>query len=223
MELYIVRHGESLSNIGESNDSDSKLSPKGERQAECLGQYLKDIKFDRIYTSHLCRAAQTAVAVAKYQRGNPEIIVAPEFSETNTSKDYEVNAEFLGQLYGNLSYTRASIENDCGDDVERLEAAIDKYVNTPAYSNAAVTGEWCGRPKKYNPQKILIVSHGGAIAVMLRYIANFNPDTNLDVVQHNTCINKFELFLLDGMAHRRFLRYNDVTHLPDGLRLETQF
>ena len=40
MDVYLVRHGESLSNIGESREFDSMLSPKGEQQAECLGRYL---------------------------------------------------------------------------------------------------------------------------------------------------------------------------------------
>lgn len=34
MDVYLVRHGESLSNIGESHEFDSMLSPKGEQQAD---------------------------------------------------------------------------------------------------------------------------------------------------------------------------------------------
>lgn len=48
------------------------------------------------------------------------------------------------------------------------------------------------------------VSRGGAIAVMLRYTANFNPDINSDVVQHNICINKFELFCSTALHTETF-------------------
>lgn len=223
MEIYIVRHGESLSNIGESDDLDSNLSPIGERQAECLGQYLKDIKFDKIYSSHLTRAVQTAAAIAKYQPDMPEIIVVPAFSETGTPENYEAKTELHKTFYSNIKYTTTKIGKDSGGDIVRLEAALDKYVNIPAYTNTAEVENRDGFEKKNNPQRILISAHGAANAVLLSCMINFRFDINMNVVQHNTCVNKLELFLYNEIPRVRFLRYNDVTHLPDELRAEGQF
>ena len=223
MDVYLVRHGESLSNIGESREFDSMLSPKGEQQAECLGRYLANVRFDKIYSSHMCRAVQTAAAVARHQEGNPEIIIVPEFFETETPGDFEANTELLRSVYPKLNITKTSMGNGCGADIERLEYAVDKYINLPGYSNATETVVTDGKQKRYNPEKILIVSHAGAICYMLSSLVNFRYDINVNIVQHNTCINKFELFLINDVPRKRFLRYNDVPHLPQELRLESQF
>lgn len=110
MDVYLVRHGESLSNIGESREFDSTLSPKGEQQAECLGRYLANVRFDKIYSSHMCRAVQTAAAVARHQEGNPEIIIVPEFCETETPGDFEANTELLRSVYPKLNITKRAWE-----------------------------------------------------------------------------------------------------------------
>lgn len=223
MELYIIRHGESLSNIGGSDDFDCELSPKGKLQAEYLGKYLKDTKFDMIYSSHLCRAVQTAAAVAKYQDGSPEITIVPDFAETGTPIEHEAKIDLHKTFWNNLRYIDTKIGREYGGDIVRIEEAIDKYVIIPAYSNATVIEKNGNNEKRYNPQRILISAHGVANAVMMSCLANFRFDINTNIVQHNTCINKFELFLYNGIQKKRFLRYNDVPHLPDELRLASQF
>jgi len=62
MKIYLVRHAESLGNIsGKFNGiTDLPLSPKGELQARLLGEFFKDKKLDKIYTSTLRRTIQTA-------------------------------------------------------------------------------------------------------------------------------------------------------------------
>lgn len=133
-------------------------------------------------------------AVARHQEGNPEIIIVPEFCETETPGDFEANTELLRSVYPKLNITKTSMGNGCGADIERLEYAVDKYINLPGYSNATETVVTDGKQKRYNPEKILIVSHAGAICYMLSSLVNFRYDINVNIVQHNTCINKFELF-----------------------------
>ncbi|MDD6061840.1 MAG: histidine phosphatase family protein, partial [Oscillospiraceae bacterium] len=59
LELYLVRHGESMSNIGAQEvlpperQGDPSLSPKGIRQVQLLGEYLSDLPFDHILASGL--------------------------------------------------------------------------------------------------------------------------------------------------------------------------
>ncbi len=72
MKLYITRHGETQWNLegrlqGWSNSS--QLSEKGILDAKRLGEYLKEVNFDCIYTSPLDRAIKTAELI----RGDKDI------------------------------------------------------------------------------------------------------------------------------------------------------
>lgn len=65
--LYIVRHGESLGNAQGLllGHTDLDLSELGYRQANATAEFLKDTHFDKIYSSDLLRAFNTAVPHAK--------------------------------------------------------------------------------------------------------------------------------------------------------------
>jgi broad specificity phosphatase PhoE len=59
LDLWIVRHGESLGNL-DGSDADTDLSPLGEEQARALRAVLAGVGFDRVWTSPLLRARRTA-------------------------------------------------------------------------------------------------------------------------------------------------------------------
>lgn len=62
MIVYFVRHGQSEGNISDRvcGQSDVPLTDQGYEDARRAGKYLEGISFDRIYSSDLCRAVQTA-------------------------------------------------------------------------------------------------------------------------------------------------------------------
>ncbi|MBW0474597.1 hypothetical protein O181_014312 [Austropuccinia psidii MF-1] len=62
LTLTLVRHGESIDNLKSiwAGHRDSPLSNFGYAQAQRLGNYFKDIHFDKIYASDLQRARLTA-------------------------------------------------------------------------------------------------------------------------------------------------------------------
>lgn len=61
MKLYLIRHGQSEANRTASHASWAQVSltEQGEAEARALGRHLREIPFDRIYTSDLKRARQT--------------------------------------------------------------------------------------------------------------------------------------------------------------------
>jgi len=59
LELWLVRHGESLGNL-DGSGSDSPLSVAGREQAEALRSELAQVHFDRVLSSPLVRARETA-------------------------------------------------------------------------------------------------------------------------------------------------------------------
>ena len=68
MNLYLIRHGESLGNKTRTylGHTDLDLSEKGYMQAECASRYiLSNLKIDKIYSSDLIRAYNTVLPVAK--------------------------------------------------------------------------------------------------------------------------------------------------------------
>lgn len=62
MKLYLVRHGQSESNANHrfSGWAQISLTEKGFEDARRAGEYLKKLSFDRVYSSDLRRAIQTA-------------------------------------------------------------------------------------------------------------------------------------------------------------------
>ena len=73
LELYIIRHGESLGNIGYNGRTDLTLtesvdpvlSEKGINQAIAAGEFLAETVFDAVYSSALMRAVRTAGEIIK--------------------------------------------------------------------------------------------------------------------------------------------------------------
>lgn len=69
--VYLVRHGEQRD--AEHGVSDSPLSDRGVRQAERLAERLQGVPFDRILSSPLDRAWQTADIVSHGARAHPPV------------------------------------------------------------------------------------------------------------------------------------------------------
>ena len=67
MNLFIVRHGESLAYIDPAlnNHPDTALSPLGERQARAVATRLMTLELSRIVSSPLVRALGTAAYIAE--------------------------------------------------------------------------------------------------------------------------------------------------------------
>lgn len=61
MKLFLIRHGESIANVERkfAGQTDSPLTPLGVEQAVAARIILKDIPFDKVYSSDLSRARDT--------------------------------------------------------------------------------------------------------------------------------------------------------------------
>ena len=81
MRLYIIRHGETHWNAKKllQGGSETVLNEKGRRLAVLTGEKLKDISFDKVYSSPLHRAMETAQLVVGDR--DAEIIPEPRIRE----------------------------------------------------------------------------------------------------------------------------------------------
>lgn len=66
MEIYIVRHGETIWNEKKllQGRTDIELNERGRELARITGEALRDVHFDRIFSSPLVRAYETAELIA---------------------------------------------------------------------------------------------------------------------------------------------------------------
>jgi broad specificity phosphatase PhoE len=72
--VYLVRHGETVwSASGQhTGRTDIPLTPEGERKAQALRERLKGLKFDRVFTSPLQRAARTCALAGFGEAAKPD-------------------------------------------------------------------------------------------------------------------------------------------------------
>lgn len=75
-KLLLIRHGETIWNREGifQGAIDVPLSEKGEAEARQLGAYLRDKPLNAIYSSHLCRALDTAKAVSLYHSSPVQVV-----------------------------------------------------------------------------------------------------------------------------------------------------
>lgn len=95
--ISFVRHAESLGNLGiryedEYHRDDPPLSPHGLLQAEALAKSAVTNTVDRIFSSSLIRAVQTAYPTA--ERLNKKVVLLPDLME----KDTEISGTDLWRL-----------------------------------------------------------------------------------------------------------------------------
>ena len=70
MTIYLIRHGESTSNVDKTftGQLDAELTELGRRQAAAIASYFLGRHVDRIYASDLSRAYETAQPLSKISR-----------------------------------------------------------------------------------------------------------------------------------------------------------
>lgn len=87
--LYLVRHGATPSNEEkprrlQGSGVDSSLSPRGEKQAKQVGEFLASIPLDVVFCSPLKRARETAEQIAS--RHDLEASVVEQLREVNVGR-----------------------------------------------------------------------------------------------------------------------------------------
>lgn len=144
MKIYLVRHGETVFNtmgvLQGWNNSD--LTEKGINAAKELGEKLKNVNFDKVFSSDLKRAADTARLIAKREPETSELLREIDMGDWSgqhidkvIENDYETYYNFCvnAHLYkkeGAESYT---------DFLSRLNKFIESKLTGKDYKNVLIT------------------------------------------------------------------------------------
>ena len=195
--IYMIRHGRQDSKLC---NVDVPLSPEGREQAELLAERLKDRHFDKIYSSVLLRAMETADIINAFH--GMEIERRSELNEIDWGDLMGKSEEEMKEQYGSFLEKRASRTEDIrfpggenGADVFRRASKVFREIEE---------SDW---------KSILLVVHGGMIRAMIPGLLGFDEKSYLAFgrILENTSITEL---LYDEKTGRYSLeRFNDWAHL----------
>lgn len=202
MEIYFVRHGQTIWNVEKRFQglSDSPLTELGITQAKLLGEKLKDIKFNKFYSTSLKRAYDTA----NYIKGNrkQKVEIFDDFVEISMGDMEGIKQEDFKKLYpeqvknfffNQLEYNPSSFGGESFLEVrERVIRGLNKFIEL-----------------NKNYERVLVVSHGATLKTLLHYISGKDISTLSDeAIPKNTSYTivkyengKFEIIDFSNISH----------------------
>jgi probable phosphoglycerate mutase len=207
VELYLIRHAEAMGNVNEvfQGSIDEKLSPKGYRQLEELKGRCKEIALDRLYTSPLSRAVETAQAVNYYH--NLDLIKVPElveiFGGDFEGKPWADLPTLYPEQYHNWRHNQKDFAPPNGETMQQVYDRMVKAMGGILEENL--------RLKRH--MTIAVVSHGCAIRNYQCYLnrADISYMPKLKWAD-NTAVTKVTFNSLDDWC----IDYlNDSSHLSE--------
>ena len=220
LELYLIRHGQSVTNAATEREienmpfsmrEDPVLSGKGIIQAQKLGERFAGIELDAVYSSCLNRAVLTAKGILDRQKNEKPLFVDPVFSETRLPSYYRgTSVENLRTLCKNVEpcpfadFSGGLIqgdENDTDADIQKRAArAVDMIFNQ--YKNG---------------EKVAVVLHAGFLTHIVFYLLGFKEELppDVDISFANTSVTKIVFYQKGTHSYGSvvFRNINDTSHL----------
>jgi len=147
--LVLVRHGQSVDNIKRlmTGHNDVPLTKTGEEQARAAGLLIKDIKFDKVYSSPLGRAFNTAALALKAAGQDLPIEKRNELLEGDAGK-------FAGRSMDNDPEVKKFVRfydtpMPGGESDKQLVARVQKLFDEEIW------------PRLRRGEKVVVFSHSG--------------------------------------------------------------
>lgn len=198
MELYLIRHGESVGNATGKDIPDCTLTERGEEQARLVVQSLIDAGITHILSSPLIRALQTAQPFARAI--NKPIIVIKDA--------YEVR---------HLEPSTGAILSDLLEQFPEAEFDEDFEPNGWHYKgneNPSIIIERVSKIakqlKEYHEEaKIAMFAHGTLNQYLIRELIGLSDSQHVHFYQENTCVNWFTI----TKDYTRVNKIGDIYHL----------
>ena len=196
-EIILIRHGETEWNSQKrmQGHSNSDLSSVGQAQIQGLGQWMKNVPFDLIYSSDSLRAKQTAEAIT-------------QFSGHELQFDQRLREKNLGVFEG-LTSEEARERHP---EVFRLfKTAGSKYVIDEGESTQQLQDralEIVNEIRiKHPEERVLLVTHGGFIRVVMKHSLGLSLETPTRFLIRNTGVfrlvweDKWLVSQMGGVSH----------------------
>ena len=166
-EIILIRHGETEWNSQQrmQGHSNSDLSSVGQAQIQALGQWMKNVPFDHIYSSDSLRAKQTAEAITQFS--GHELKIDLRLREKNlgvfeglTSEEARERHPEVFRLFKTAG---SKYVIDEGESTQQLQDRALEIVNEIRI--------------KHPEERVLLVTHGGFIRVVMKHSLGLSLET----------------------------------------------
>lgn len=209
MLVYFVRHGESVEGSQNKHQGpDTPLSVLGKKQVKLLGQRLKNIDIDLVYTSPFTRAEETAKII---------------------NKTLKVKMQYMETVHEIKRPSRTEGKSFESEEVMRIRQMAFDNKHDPDWTyedseSARHLWQRAGQTidhllKNHTDDNILIVSHGTFIRA---FIARALFGSSLDVRILNTFVGQFSsentgISLLRYTDEKgwKLMFWNDLRHIDE--------
>lgn len=190
--LYLVRHGESEANAAGrfAGQNDSPLTARGREQAESVARFLRNVRFDRVISSDLSRARDTAAAIARLQGRDVEVV--PDLREIDVG---DAEGKAFEEMRSRPDYTPDGFLQWPGG--ESLEAAATR-------ARRAIDRIVAESPGK----TVCIVGHGGIARILVSYFMGLLP--KLYRHPRHTTNTDLTIVRTDGTTYRIEALFDDA-------------
>lgn len=182
--LYLVRHGESEANAAKryAGQSDSPLTARGREQAKVVAAALRATLFDRVVSSDLSRAHDTAEIIAREHGLDVEVF--PELREIDVG---EAAGRAIEDAKQRFDWGPGRFVQWPGG--ESLEQVRDRAVSAVDRIVAASPGK-----------TICIVGHGGVTRILISHFMGLLPA----LYQHHSPTENTNVTVIrtDGLTYR---------------------
>ncbi len=185
MRIYFVRHGISRSNQKSTYSSpDTPLAPEAEEHLMPVAERLSRIKFDRIYSSDLPRAINTAKIL-----GYEDPIIEPRIGERNfgifIGHTHEECIDLFPGPYAKYQNDPVGYQIPSGESFhdlcDRVWAFLDEISAKERSENPMISGF---RPQAADETQVLLVGHFNVIAAAMCWVFE-----NRSLSHHLVCDN----------------------------------
>ncbi len=177
-KIFLIRHGETEWNSQKRMQGhlNSDLSKVGRNQIKALGEWMKKVSFDHIYSSDSMRAELTAKSITNY-------------TEHLLKYDIRIREKNLGVFEG---LTSDEAKGKYPEMFKLFKNAGKNYV----IENGESTQQLLDRSLEFiedirvrhSGQSVVIVTHGGVVRVLLKHILGIPLDTPTNFHIKNTGI-----------------------------------
>ena len=167
MKLYFVRHGRTVWNLEgrfQGASGDSPLLSESIDILKQLGQHLKKIHFDTIYSSDLPRAVKSAEIIQSQLQAPCPLKSIPDLREWQLGKLEGLKIATLNAIYP--QQIKAFRSNLAQFDTKMFEAES-------LYSTTQRTIQFIKSLKGSTAERILIVGHGANFTASLRTLLGY--------------------------------------------------
>ena len=177
-EIILIRHGETEwnSQLRMQGHSNSALSAVGRGQIQALGEWMKNVSFEHIYSSDSLRARQTAEAITQYSGDTLQ------FDQRIREKNLGVfegltsieAREQLPEIYRLFKTGGANYVIDEGESTQQVLVRALEFIEEIRL--------------RHPEQRVVMVTHGGVVRVLMKHTLGLSLDAPTSFLIKNTGI-----------------------------------